>query len=86
MSDPTVANPTEAVAVTVDTGAGPYNNLVNDVLVGPTTQACTTCHQSADAATQFGIDVHVFGQGWIPTTFENGRQSLIDAASAPLAP
>jgi hypothetical protein len=40
-----------------------------------------SCHQSGDPTTQFGLRIHAYGQSWVPGTFENGRQTLIDAAS-----
>lgn len=82
-SDPGLPDPSRAVAVTYDTGASPYNDLVNDVLMGPSTATCLSCHQSADPMTEFGLRVHAYGRGWVPATFENGRQTLIDAVTAP---
>jgi hypothetical protein len=38
-----------------------------------------TCHQSGDPTTQFYLRTHAYGGGWVPTTFENGRQTLLDA-------
>ena len=40
-----------------------------------------SCHQSGVQSTQFGLRIHAYGQGWVPTTFDNGRQTIIDAAS-----
>jgi hypothetical protein len=39
-----------------------------------------SCHQSGDPAVQFGLRTHAYGQGWAPTTFPEGRQTLLDAA------
>lgn len=82
-SDPGLPDPTQAVAVTYETGAAPYNDLVNDVLMGPSAATCMSCHQSGDPVSQFGLRVHAYGQGWAPTTFVNGRQTLIDAVTLP---
>ena len=40
-----------------------------------------SCHQSGDPSVQFGLRSHAYDQGWWPTTFVNGRQTLIDAAT-----
>jgi hypothetical protein len=80
---PAAVDPTKGVAMTVDAGADPWGNQLDDKLIGPTTASCTSCHQSGDPATQFGIRMHAYGQGWVPTTFENGRQTLIDAVTLP---
>jgi OmcA/MtrC family decaheme c-type cytochrome len=72
---------TKATALTVDPGAAPWGNQLDDVLMGPTAASCMSCHQSADPTWQFGLRIHAYGQGWVPSTFENGRQTLIDAAS-----
>lgn len=76
-------DPTRSVAVSYDAGAAPWNNLVDDVLLGPNAATCMSCHQSGDPATQFGLRVHAYGQGWAPTTFDSGRQTLLDAAARP---
>jgi len=74
-------NATKGVALTVDPGAAPWGNQLDDVLMGPTAASCMSCHQSGVQVDQFGLRIHAYGQGWVPTTFENGRQTLIDAAS-----
>jgi hypothetical protein len=73
--------PTQAVAVTEDTGAAPYNDGTNDVLLGPVAASCMSCHQSGDPSIQFGLREHAYDNGWEPTVFVNGRQTLIDAAT-----
>jgi OmcA/MtrC family decaheme c-type cytochrome len=78
---PAAVDPTKGVAVTVDPGAAPFGNQLNDVLWGPTSASCMSCHQSGVQTTQFGLRIHSYGQSWVPTTFEDGRQTLIDAAS-----
>ena len=52
----------------------PWNNQLDDVLRGANTAACTSCHQDAAAVG------HANQNGWVPTTFPNGRQTIIDAA------
>jgi OmcA/MtrC family decaheme c-type cytochrome len=65
---------TKAVATTLDAGVAPWDNKIDDVLQGATSAACTSCHQSS--ATQGHADQN----GWTPSTFEEGRQTIIDAA------
>jgi OmcA/MtrC family decaheme c-type cytochrome len=79
-SENALPDATRSVAVTYDAGVAPWNNLVDDVLLGPSAATCMSCHQSGDPAIQFGLRTHAYGQGWAPTTFENGRQTLLDAA------
>jgi hypothetical protein len=69
-----IPDQTKAVATTTNAGKAPWNNQVDDVLQGASSAACTTCHQ--DAATAG----HANQNGWIPTTFPNGRQTIIDSA------
>jgi len=80
---PAPVDPTRGVAMTVDAGAAPWGNQLDDVLMGPTAASCMSCHQSGDPLTQFGLRVHAYGQGWVPTTFDNGRQTLLDAVTLP---
>ncbi len=82
-ADPGLPNPTKAVAVTVDTGAAPYNDQVNDVLMGPATASCLSCHGSNDPMMELGLRTHAYGNGWTPQVFENGRQTLLDAVVLP---
>jgi hypothetical protein len=67
------------VAVTVAAGAAPWGNQLDDVLMGPTAASCMSCHQSGSNATQFYLRTHADGGSWLPVTFENGRQTLLDA-------
>jgi hypothetical protein len=69
------------VGVTVNAGAAPWGNQLDDVLTGPTAASCMTCHQSSDPLTQSILSSHAFDMGWWPSTFTNGRQTLIDAAT-----
>jgi OmcA/MtrC family decaheme c-type cytochrome len=78
---PSAVDGSKAVAVTVDPGASPWGNQLDDVLMGPTAASCMSCHQSSDATTQFYLRTHAYGGGWVPATFENGRQTLIDAVT-----
>lgn len=73
-------DPAKAVAVTVDAGAAPWSNQKDDVLMGPIAAACMSCHQSGAAGTQATLQNHAFQNGWVPTIFQDGRQSLLDAA------
>jgi OmcA/MtrC family decaheme c-type cytochrome len=80
---PSLPNPNVAVAVTLDPGVTVTtapNTPNDDVLIGPAAQSCMTCHQSGDVFTQFGLRSHAYQNGWAPTTFPNGRQTLLDAA------
>ncbi len=79
---PSTVNPELGVGVTADPGAAPYGNQINDVLQGPTSASCMSCHQWGVPAVNFGWQIHAYGQSWVPTTFEDGRQTLIDAGSA----
>ncbi|HET8725761.1 MAG TPA: hypothetical protein VFM53_16310, partial [Anaeromyxobacteraceae bacterium] len=79
---PKAVDPSKGVAVTPDPGAAPWGNQLDDVLMGPTAASCMSCHQSADFMTQFNLRIHAYGNGWVPTVFENGRQTLIDAVKA----
>ena len=80
---PATVDPTKGVAVTFDAGAAPWGNQLDDLLIGPTAASCMSCHQSGDPLTQFGLRVHAYGQGWAPTAFPEGRQTLIDAITTP---
>ncbi|MBI5069336.1 MAG: hypothetical protein HZB56_13965 [Deltaproteobacteria bacterium] len=75
-------DPTKAVAVTVAPGASSPSQL-DDVLQGPNATSCMSCHQSGDFVTQFGLRMHAYDQGWTPSIFTNGRQTLIDAIRLP---
>jgi OmcA/MtrC family decaheme c-type cytochrome len=70
----TMVDQTKGVATTLDAGALPWNNQLDDVLQGANTAACTSCHQDAASVG------HANQNGWVPTTFPNGRQTIIDAA------
>jgi OmcA/MtrC family decaheme c-type cytochrome len=66
-----------AMATTLDAGAAPYTDQVNDTLQGAGAAACTSCH--ADAAAKG----HAYQNGWTPQVFPDGRQTIIDNAVAP---
>jgi hypothetical protein len=78
-SEQSLPDPTRAVAVTYEAGAAPWNGLLDDKLIGPSTAACMSCHGSMDAVTQFRLRKHAYDNGWAPSVFPNGRQSLLDA-------
>jgi len=66
---------TKGVATTLDVGGTTdYKVQTDDVLQGANTAACTSCHRDAPAAG------HANANGWVPTVFPNGRQTIIDAA------
>jgi OmcA/MtrC family decaheme c-type cytochrome len=73
-------DPAKAVAVTVNAGAAPWSNQKDDVLMGPSAAACLSCHQSGAAGQQAVLQNHAFQNGWVPSLFANGRQSLLDVA------
>lgn len=73
-------DPKKAVAVTVDIGGTNASNLVDDVLKGPTAATCMSCHQYGSATTKYYLNKHAYDNGWWPSAFPNGRQTLIDAA------
>jgi OmcA/MtrC family decaheme c-type cytochrome len=70
----TMVDQTKGVATTLDAGAAPWNNQLDDTLQGANTAACTSCHQDAASVG------HANQNSWTPTKFPNGRQTIIDAA------
>jgi hypothetical protein len=78
---PAAADGSKAVGVTVNAGAAPWGNQLDDTLMGPTAASCFSCHRSGDAVRQFGLETHKFGGSWVPSIFPNGRQTLLDAAT-----
>ncbi len=70
----TMVDQTKGVATTIDAGAAPWNNQLDDTLQGANTAACTSCHQDAASVG------HANQNSWTPTKFPNGRQTIIDAA------
>jgi OmcA/MtrC family decaheme c-type cytochrome len=70
----TMVDQTKGVATTLDAGAAPWNNQLDDVLQGANTAACTSCHQDSASVG------HANQNSWTPTKFPNGRQTIIDAA------
>jgi hypothetical protein len=70
-----VPDQAKAVATTLDAGAAPWANQLDDVLQGAGAAACTTCHQGG------ATKGHAIQNGWEPRTFPNGRQTIIDAAN-----
>jgi OmcA/MtrC family decaheme c-type cytochrome len=79
-TDKVLPDPAKSVAVTVKAGAAPWSNQKDDVLMGPVAAACMSCHQSGVPGQQVALRNHAFQGGWFPSIFENGRQSLLDAA------
>jgi hypothetical protein len=71
----TMVDQAKGVATTLDVGGTTdYKIQTDDVLQGANTAACTSCHKDAASVG------HANQNGWIPTTFPNGRQTIIDAA------
>jgi len=66
-------DPRKAMATTVEAGAPPFGNQLNDVLQGVQTTSCVTCH--GDGATKG----HAYQNSWTPQAFPEGRQTIIDA-------
>jgi OmcA/MtrC family decaheme c-type cytochrome len=71
---PVVPDQKIAMATTIDAGSAPWINKIDDSLMGPATAACTSCHKSGAALG------HAYQNGWEPSKFDNGRQTIIDAA------
>ncbi len=69
-----------AVATTINAGSEPFDNQLDDVLEGPSAAACMSCHQSDLSFEQNALKAHAYQNGWTPQTFEDGRQTIIDAA------
>jgi OmcA/MtrC family decaheme c-type cytochrome len=66
-------NATLAMATTVEAGAPPFGDQLNDVLQGVQTTSCISCH--ADSAAK----AHAYQNSWVPQDFPEGRQTIIDA-------
>jgi OmcA/MtrC family decaheme c-type cytochrome len=69
-----------AVATTINAGSEPFDNQLDDVLEGASAAACMSCHQSGLSFEQNALKAHAYQNGWTPQTFEEGRQTIIDAA------
>jgi OmcA/MtrC family decaheme c-type cytochrome len=65
---------TQAMANTREAGSEQWEDQIDDVLQGAATSACVTCH--ADGASRG----HAYQNSWEPQEFEEGRQTIIDAA------
>jgi OmcA/MtrC family decaheme c-type cytochrome len=76
----TIPDQAKAVATTLDagkpdsgTGTGTvWKNQLDDTLQGASAAACTSCHQSGE------VTGHANTNGWVPQTFEKGRQTILD--------
>jgi cytochrome c peroxidase len=66
---------TQAMAVTREAGSTVWDDQVDDVLQGAATTACITCHADGPAKG------HAFQNSWEPQEFEEGRETIIDAAN-----
>jgi OmcA/MtrC family decaheme c-type cytochrome len=65
----------KAMATTLEAGADPWTNQIDDVLQGAGAAACTSCHSDAAAKG------HAYQNGWTPQVFEDGRQTILDATN-----
>jgi len=63
------------VATTMNAGAAPWGNQLDDTLISTSTAACTSCHQSS------GTKGHAYQNSFNPKAFSNGRQTILDAAN-----
>ena len=70
-----VPDQAKSVATTIDAGVDPWGNQLDDKLMGTGAATCVSCHTSAQAK------AHASQNGWAPTVFPNGRQTIIDAAN-----
>ena len=73
--DQSKATATTLDAGKADSGTGAntvWRNQLDDTLQGASAAACTSCHQSTDAKG------HAYSNGWVPQTFEKGRQTILD--------
>jgi OmcA/MtrC family decaheme c-type cytochrome len=73
----TMVDQTRGMATTIDAdpaGTKQWKNQVDDTLQGANSAACTSCHQDSASVG------HANQNGWVPTEFPNGRQTIIDAA------
>jgi hypothetical protein len=69
-----VPDQSKALATTLDAGAAPWQNQLDDVLQGAGAAACTSCHSGSAAKG------HAYQNGWNPAVFPNGRQTILDEA------
>jgi OmcA/MtrC family decaheme c-type cytochrome len=65
----------KSVATTIDAGVAPWGNQLDDKLMGTGAATCVSCHTGAQAK------AHASQNGWAPTVFPEGRQTIIDAAN-----
>jgi OmcA/MtrC family decaheme c-type cytochrome len=62
----------KSVATTINAGAAPWDNQLDDTLQGTTTAACTSCHQS------FTVIAHAEKEGFVASVLAAGRQTIIN--------
>lgn len=88
-----VPNQANAVATTINAGtvalstttpptaANALNGNGNDdTLEGAAAAACMSCHQAGNSFDQKILKAHAYQNGWVPTTFPEGRKTILDAA------
>ncbi len=77
----TVPDQSVAVATTIDAGVCESNcgttgavwrDQLDDTLQGASAAACVSCHSTTETRG------HAYNEGWIPQTFPNGRQTILD--------
>lgn len=85
LAAPGFPDATKALAVTYGAGAAPWNDLLDDLLVGASNASCMSCHQSADAAKQVALRDHAYGYGWKPQAFPAGAQTILNWATCAAA-
>jgi hypothetical protein len=76
----TIPDQSIAVATTIDAGqidsgtggSAVWRNQLDDTLQGPAAAACTSCHSTTSTRG------HAYNESWIPQTFPNGRQTILD--------
>jgi len=66
---------TKAMASTIEAGSVVWDDQIDDVLQGAATTACITCHSDGPAKG------HAYQNSWEPQEFEEGRDTIIDAAN-----
>jgi OmcA/MtrC family decaheme c-type cytochrome len=67
-----IADQSKAAPTTIDAGAAPWDNQLDDTLMGATTAACTSCHRSTVAM------LHAEKEGFVPSILQAGWQTIID--------
>jgi OmcA/MtrC family decaheme c-type cytochrome len=72
-----VPNQSKMVAVSLDSGTD-LADQNDDLLVGPASAACMSCHNSNDPFVQKALYTHADLNGFAPQEFPNGKQDVLD--------